>query len=237
MAAPPVSSWVLHGRSLWDYFSGDTGAVITVHSDLGEHDEEPVAGWFRTPGTSWAPERTALELCRGRVLDVGAGTGLHSLVLQERGLSVCAIDFVPEAVEIMRRRGVRDARHAELFSFEPAAPFDTVLMFANGVGLCETLAGLDRFLRWAPRLLTPGGQILMDSTDVRGQAGRTWREDGRYIGEIEFQLEYRGEMGAPFLQLYVDSDTLTEHARPAGWSVSIVAREGQSYLAQLVRTT
>ena len=232
MAAPPVSSWVLHGRSLWDYFNGDTGAVITIHSDLGEHDEEPVAGWFRTPGTSWAPEQTALELCRGRVLDVGAGTGLHSLVLQERGLSVCAIDFVPEAVEIMRRRGVNDVRRADIWEFE-GGPFDTVLMFANGAGICETLVGLDRFLQWAPRLLTPGGQILMDSTDVRGQAGRTWREDGRYIGEIEFQLEYRGEMGAPFLQLYVDAETLTDHVRSAGWSVDIVARERSSYLARL----
>lgn len=231
----PVSSWVLHGRSLWDYFNGDTGAVITVRSDLGEHDELPVAGWFRTPGTSWGPEQAALELCRGRVLDVGAGAGVHSLVLQERGLSVCAIDFVPQAVEIMRRRGVRDVHQADLFRFEFSEPFDTVLMFANGAGICETLAGLDRFLRWAPRLLTPGGQILVDSTDVRGQAGREWRDDGRYIGEIEFQLEYRGAMGAPFPQLYVDSDTLAGHAGRAGWSVNVVAREGASYLAQLRR--
>jgi len=38
-------------------------------------------------------------------------------VLQELGLSVCAIDIAPEAVKIMRRRGVRDARCADRFQF------------------------------------------------------------------------------------------------------------------------
>ncbi|HEU5260092.1 MAG TPA: class I SAM-dependent methyltransferase [Gemmatimonadales bacterium] len=102
-----MNSWTLHGRSLWDYFMGDTAAPMVLHSDLGEHDKLAVAGWFRD--LTGPSDRAAVELARGRVLDAGAGTGLHTLALQKRGLSVCAIDFVPEAVAIMRRRGVRDA--------------------------------------------------------------------------------------------------------------------------------
>ena len=49
-------------------------------------------------------EEAALDLCRGRTLDVGAGAGCHSLILQERGLDVVAIDVAPEAVEVMRNQ-------------------------------------------------------------------------------------------------------------------------------------
>ena len=237
-------AWIPHGRALWDYFEGDLSAAVVVHSDLGEREELPVAVWFREPAGFWDLERAALELCRGRVLDVGAGTGCHSLALQERGLYVCAIDVVPEAVEIMRRRGVRETRRADLFELEPEA-FDTILMLSNGVGLVETLLGLDRFLRDVGRLLSPGGQILLDSTDVRPPPaaeaphapGLPLREDGRYAGEIHFQLEYRGQKGAPFPQLYVDADTLADRAASAGWACIVIARGSRgAYLARLTRS-
>jgi len=225
--------WTPHGRSLWDYFTGDSAATIVLHSDLGEHDELSVAGWFRE--LTRPCDHTAVELCRGRVLDAGAGTGLHSLALQQRGLAVCAIDIVPQAVEIMRQRGVRDPRLANLFDFSDG-PFDTILVLANGVGLAETLAGLPRFFAAFDRLLAPGGQVLCDSTDLRAQGYGLQRADGRYTGEIQFQIEYKGEKAPPFPQLYVDSDTLTARAAAAGWSCAVVLEcGGGSYLARLTR--
>lgn len=226
---------MLHGQSLWDFFTGDATATITVHSDLGEHDALPVAGWFRQP--TEGADAAALMFARGRVLDAGAGTGIHSLALQARGLEVCAIDFVPEAVEIMRARGVHDARRADLLTFAGGpGPFDTILVLANGSGLAETLEGLRRLFAAFDRLLAPGGQVLMDSCDLRAPGRSMTRPDGRYLGEIEFWLEYRGETGMPFQQLYVDPVTLAERAEPAGWRCEVVWQgEGGGYLARLTR--
>ena len=230
--------WKPHGRALRDYAAGDASATVVVHDDRGGREEFPVSVWFRGPGELWALERAALALCRGRVLDVGAGTGVHALALQGRGLEVVAIDALPEAVEVMRRRGVRDARRGELFGLLAGAGgagrFDTVLLLTNGAGLLETLDGLDRFLEDAAHLLEPGGQVLLDSTDVRPEDGPPAREDGRYPGELQFQLEYRGRKAPPFRQLYVDPDTLGARAAAAGWRCEIVARDdGGSYLARL----
>jgi SAM-dependent methyltransferase len=231
-----------------DYFNGDQAAKIMVTNDLGEVEELEIAAWFRQPAET-GPERAALDLCWGRVLDVGAGTGLHALELQARGLQVCAIDVVPEAVEIMRRRGVIDARLGELHTFSES-PFDTVLIFANGAGLAESLSGLPALLETLARLVAPGGQALLDSTDlrprdaeaaaaagwVRDSAGLWRRSDGRYIGDLQFQLEYRGEKAPPFPQLYVDPDTLTAVAASRGWRCEVVERgRGGSYLARLTR--
>lgn len=219
-SARPLPLGLLHGRHF-------------LHSDLGEHEELAVAGWFRD--LTGPSDRAAVDLARGRVLDVGAGTGLHSLALQGRGLAACAIDFVPEAVEIMRRRGVHDARLANLFDFRDGL-FDTILVLANGIGLAETLAGLPRLFTAFDRLLAPGGQVLCDSTDLRAEGFGAKRDDGRYIGEILFQLEYKGEKAPPFPQLYVDPDLLAARATQSGWVCEVAQQYGNGgYLARLTR--
>ena len=56
--------------------------------------------WARITG------KKALELCRGNVLDVGCGSGIHSLFLQDKGLNVKAIDISEGAVSVSKQRGV-----------------------------------------------------------------------------------------------------------------------------------
>jgi SAM-dependent methyltransferase len=230
-----------HGRALRDFHEGDTSAEVIVHGDDGETEVVPIRVFFRGPSEFSALEEAALELCRGRVLDAGAGAGCHSLVLQERGLSVTAIDIAPEAVEVMRRRGVRDARCADLFHFR-GGPFETILLMMNGIGVVGDLAGLDRFLADVPRLLTPRGQILLDSYDPTwteespGAGHGAWTSTGRYIGEMRFQLEYQGRKGPTLSWLFLDSSLLAERAMKAGWSCEVLWQEEEGhYLARLTR--
>jgi len=231
-----------HARALRDYFGGAKDAAIVVHNSLGVCEALPVSVFFREPEDFFAFERVALELCRGRVLDVGAGTGVHSLYLQDRGHDVCAIDLLPEAVEIMRARGVRHAHLANIFGFA-SEPFDTILLMMNGTGIFGTLRGLDRFLSDALGLVKAGGQILLDSGPARlvGDADEAAVEvslpgDGSYPGEVWIELEYMGERGPPFRELYVDADTLSESAAATGWSCEIVFHDRLGgYVARLTR--
>jgi SAM-dependent methyltransferase len=222
------------------YHRGEHDAVMVVYDDF-ERDEVPVSYFFRGPDQFPPLEQLALDLCRGRVLDVGAGSGCHSLALQDRGLEVTAIEILPSMVRILEERGVRDARAATWMDVQ-AEPFDTVFMMMNGLGLTETLAGLRRFLSEARRLVRRGGQVLADSTDVRArldpEAGRTGaleRADGRYVGELHFQIEYQGRKGPPFPQLYVDANTLMRYAREEEWGCEIVREPDEfgHYLARL----
>jgi SAM-dependent methyltransferase len=232
-----------HGRALWDYFQGDHDAAIRLRSSLNEDDPIPTEVFFRGPDSFFPFEEYAIELCRGRVLDAGAGTGVHSLVLQERGLDVTAVEILPQALEILRRRGVHNVVEGDMFALD-LEPFDTVLMLMNGIGPVGTLAGLDRFLATAGRLVAPGGQILVDSaapvvheTTVLPAAG-AWpppTEDG-YPGEAWIELEYRGEAGAPFRELYVDAETLASRAERAGWACTIGFTHAEvAYVARLAR--
>jgi len=235
-----LRAWEPHHAAMWAYHRGDHDAVIVVYDDF-ERDEVPLSYFFRSPEQFPSLESRALDLCRGRVLDVGAGSGCHSLALQDRGLEVTAIEVLPDLVHILRERGVKDARLATWMDVD-AGRFDTVLMMMNGLGLAETLAGLRRLFRHARRLVGPGGQILADSTDVRVRmdreaagSGTLERPDGRYVGEIHFQLEFEGRKGPLFGQLYVDPGTLRRYALEASWGCEILLAPDEygNYLARL----
>jgi SAM-dependent methyltransferase len=151
-------------------------------------------------------------------------------VLQARGLTVTALDASPEAVEVMRRRGVRDVHCGDVFTFA-GERFDTLLILMNGIGLVGTLDGLDRFLRDVARLVADGGQILLDSFDP-GPADP--ERPQAYPGEMRFQLEYRGVRGAFYDFVFLDFETLRGHAGSAGWCCESIWQEEEGhYLARL----
>jgi SAM-dependent methyltransferase len=230
------------GSALWAYFEGDIEAELVLHRDDDRADSLPIALFFRGPDDFSSLETTALDRCRGRVLDVGGGSGLHSLVLQEQGLDVTAIDIDPRAVKIMQHRGVEHASRADVFEFVHE-PFDTLLMLGHGIGMVETLDGLERFLERAKRLVADGGQLLLDSLDVRTSddpSNRAYleanRRAGRYIGEVRLRFEHHGAIGPEGGWLHVDPATLTERAAARGWSVEVLFEDSAgNYLARLAR--
>lgn len=237
--------WEPHVLALLAFERGERDASILVVDDLGDTDELPASWFFRGEEEFPSLERRALDLCAGEVLDLGAGAGCHALALQKRGHHVCAVEILPELVDLLHRREVADARAGSVFA-PPAGQWNTVLMLMNGWGLPETLSGLERFFAVVDRLVAPGGRIVADSTDMRrfatgwrseGGIPLAVREDGRYVGEIQFQLEFAGRRGDPFSQLYVDPDTLSVIAGRAGWNVEIVGQgENGAFLSVLRRS-
>lgn len=229
-----------YGHALLDFFHGDTSARITVHRDDGFISPLPAAVFFRTEEQFSTQEKTALDLCRGFVLDIGAGAGCHSLALQQRGVRVRAVDISPQAVEILAARGIQDVRRLNVFDLHEGR-YDILLMMLHGIGMVETLEGLDRFLAHARTLAVPGGRLIFDSLDVRRTDDPRHlayqdanRKASRYFGEIRIQFEYQGKKSPLFGWLHVDPETLIQHAGKAGWSCRVAFRQSDgNYLAHL----
>lgn len=185
-------------------------------------------------------ERTALQLANGSILDVGAGSGCHAIALQEMGKEVCAIDISPLSVEVMKQRGVTNARLINLFDEQFVDTFDTILMLMNGSGIIGRLENMPAFFRRMKMLLRPGGCILMDSSDLRylfEDEDGSFEIDlaGDYYGEIDFQMQYKDIKGDSFDWLYIDFQTLSLYAAEYGFKAELV-KEGKhyDYLAKLI---
>ena len=228
--------------ALHAYFHGRSEAQLTIRRDDGVEDSMPMSHFFRQPADFSAIEQAALARCRGSVLDVGAGSGVHSLVLQSKNMAVTAVDISPLAVEIMEQRGVRDVQCVDVFRFL-GGPFDSILLLGHGVGMVEDLPGLDQFLTHARRLTASYGQLLLHSLDVRQTEDPkhlAYHEAnlraGRYVGEIRIRFEYEGQSGPYCSWLQVDLQTLQQRAESTGWNCEMILEQGGDYLACLTRT-
>jgi len=230
-SAEHAARWGPLGRAILDYHRGATTAQIVVRTNLWEDEPTPVEEFYR-PDHIGLPELEvrAISQCRGRVLDLGAGAGRHALELQRRGHEVTALDVAPEAVEVMRERGVRDARSGDLDTITGEV-FDTILLLMHGIGLVGTLAGLQTFFEHTGPILAEGGQIVCDSADLslvmpsRWDAHRDGRNDRtRYLGEVDFRLSYEEHEGIPYPWLFVDPVTLGQIADSAGFRCRVMAR-------------
>ncbi|WNJ16205.1 hypothetical protein [Pontibacter sp. G13] len=131
------------GQALKAYQAGLSTAEIQVVSDIAIDDVIPVEYLFRTEQDMPKWELTALDLCRGKVLDIGAGAGCHSLALQNRGHEVVALEISTGAVDIMTQSGIRHVEHGSLWDYQ-GGPYDTLLLMMNGIGLVGDFQGLRR---------------------------------------------------------------------------------------------
>ncbi len=224
------------GRMLADFLAGDKKAYAMVETSDFEMSKMTGDLMFRIWDRMDALEKKALNLCRGKVLDIGAGSGCHSLVLQDRGIDVTAMDISPGCVDVMEKQGIRQVCQDSLFSHEDG-PYDTLLMLMNGIGLCGSIEGLNLFFQQAKDLLKSGGQILADSTDLASAYTASMAaspDDDHYFGETWFSLSYKGIVSDPFDWLYIDFSTLAFYAEFHGWCCTRIfkAEEGR-YLAKL----
>ena len=231
-----------YGKALNNYYQGDDSAEIIFHRDDGNSIQLPVKIFFREESEMSNIEKKALELCFDEVLDIGAGTGLHSLILQRNGLNVTAIDISPKAVEIMKDRGVKNSECIDVFKYD-CGKFDTLLMLLHGIGITGDLDGFHRYLKHAHELTKPNGIIVFDSLDVRCTDNPKHlkyheynRKRGRYIGEIHMKIEYKGEIGKSFNWLHIDPDTLNKEIKKTKWNCEIIHKESSGdYLAKLTK--
>ncbi|MGN1354280.1 MAG: class I SAM-dependent methyltransferase [Alloprevotella sp.] len=224
------------GAAIADYHKNGRADRLRVLSPDFDEDEMPVDMLFRHYDAMSPLEQQALDHCRGRVLDIGAGAGCHALVLQDRGLDVTAIDISPLSVETMKARGVCHAIEQDFWTMQ--GRFDTLLMLMNGIGIVGTVSRLPRFFAHIKTLLAPGGSLIFDSTDIRylfeDEDGHFDLPTNHYYGELTYRMQYRQVKGRSFPWLYINFATLADAAHAAGFQATLLAHGDHfDYLAEI----
>jgi SAM-dependent methyltransferase len=218
------------GHTVLDHLEGRRAHEVIERSD-GYIDVSGGPRAYFEPFRRWAPvERKAMRYVRGRVLDVGVGAGRVALHLQERGHEVVGIDNSPLAVEVARRRGVKDVRlvpFAEIGA--ELGVFDTVVMMCNNFGLFGSAAGAKRMLRRLNGLTNLDARIVAASRDPYGTDNPDHldyheqnRKRGRMSGQLRLRLRHGLHCGRWFDYLLVAPDEMRALAHTGGWEVERV---------------
>ena len=233
----------LFGKAILDFQTNNSPEDLITETSISEEDEMSVEYLFRTYNEMPKLEQKALQLAKGKILDVGCGAGSHSLYLQnERNLDVRSIDISQNAIEACNLRGLKNAQVQnilEMDSDNPENKFDTILLLMNGTGIFGTLKDTTKFLQKLRSLLNPNGQILIDSSDIiymfdNDEEGGKWIPSNGYYGELTFNIRYKNEIEDQFSWLYLDYNTLQNAAFANGLQSELILEgEHYDYLARL----
>jgi len=227
----------LFGKALLDYHQSPGKHQLLTWTSLTEEDPVPLAYFFRDYKEMPNIEQKALALSHGKVLDIGCGSGSHSLYLQnEKGFAVTALDSSFGAAKIAKERGVNHVFHQSILDFNKGT-FDTLLLMMNGLGVAKDFQGVLPLLQHLKTLLNPEGQILLDSSDLiylfEEEEQEDWRNAETYYGELEFGIGFKDET-EEFPWLYLDFEHLSQAAELAGLNCEkILDGPNYDFLARL----
>lgn len=227
------------GQAIIEYSKKANSDEITVSSDICEDDTIPVNYLFRSYAEMPRIEQIALDRCSGKVLDIGAAAGIHSMYLKKKGINVKAIDISHGAVAYLTSQGI----NAEVIDFLKIEDdqYDTLLLLMNGIGIAGDLNSLESFLQHTKKLLAPNGKILCDSTDVNylyeDEDGSMWIDlNSEYYGNFRFQMKYKDIETDWFNWLYVDFDKLKITAEKVGLAIEKIYEEEYQFLVELTHS-
>lgn len=230
------------GAAILDFLTTGKADTLRILSSMFEEDEMPVSHLFRSLREMPKLERKALDLSRGKILDVGAGAGCHALVLQKQKKDVTAIDISPLSCEAMIKRGISKVQCVNLFDERIKGKFDTILLLMNGTGIAGKICNLPKLFKRLKELLASDGQILIDSSDLKyiyeNEDGSFDIDlNGNYYGEVDYQMIYKDIEGEPFDWLYVDYPLLSAIAEANRLHAELIAEgEHYDYLARLTNS-
>jgi len=224
-------------EALWEYFNTDQEAEMEVSSDISLPEQMPASYFFRGLKQMNAMEKMAMDHSSGRVLDIGAGAGCHSLHLQSKGLEVHSLEPSARLCSLLRERGIKHVHEDTWQDWKSELRYDTILMLMNGTGMASYLKELPHLLRKVSSLLTPNGRILLDSSDI---SYLYFLEDGSMMmdlggskqGEIIYTIRYKDEeMSFPWL--FVKQEELKAACKSVGLQLDVIQELEESYLAEL----
>jgi len=231
----------IFGKAIRDYYENNYSEDIVVQAPDFDDDSIPLPYLFRSFDEMPPIEQKALKMVYGKTLDVGCGAGSHSLYLQDhKTLDVTAIDVSKGAIEIAKKRGVTKVKVQDIYALQNEV-FDTLLFLMNGSGIIGTLDNIDRFFTHIKTLVSPKGQILIDSSDLSylftDEEGGFWVDaTAGYYGEMKYKMKYKNLESEWFDWLYIDFNTLQNAANAHGFVCELVLEgSNNDYLAKLIK--
>jgi cyclopropane fatty-acyl-phospholipid synthase-like methyltransferase len=230
------------GQEIYDYHRGKGGYEVIERADGFIDTSMGPAAYFSEYRDWPLHSRRAINMARGRVLDIGCGAGRVALYLQGKGLDVLGLDVSPLALKTCRLRGLKTTRLASITDVSPRwGTFDTIVMFGNNFGLFASWNRARQLLKRFHRMTTPDACILVESVDpyqttepAHLRYHRMNRRRGHMSGQVRIRVRYKAWASPWFDYLLVSQEEMRKIVEGTGWRVSRVFEStGPSYAAML----
>jgi SAM-dependent methyltransferase len=210
------------GTALLDYLEGKDVPPLELQARGGRTVLAMQPEWFSRSYEQWDwwDRKLLAQVEHGPVLDLGAGAGRAALYLQERGLSVTAVDASPAAAEVCRRRGVADIRLGDVLDPPADKRWAAMLLLCGNLGLGGSWDGSRRLLTRLAKLAAPGAVLVGDSVTPH----------------VDLRLRYRGLVTPWWPQYNIPASHVAALVDGTGWQVEVHLEDGEDHAVLLRRT-
>ncbi len=213
----------LFGRALYDYQFDQNPEDMLTWTHLTDKEVLPTSYLFRSYEEMPEIEKLALNLSEGKILDVGAGSGIHSKYLQTANKNVTALDFSKWGYKVLQAQGIKNIIQSDFFELQHQK-YDTILLLMNGVGIVGKAIYADRLFKKLNELLSQNGKALLHSSDLKylyESGGGYAMPSEAYYGDVKFYISYKDEIES-FDWTYIDAQTLQTFAHQNSFKSQIV---------------
>ncbi len=233
------------GQAMLAYLTNNDGEEIIERSD-GLIEASVGPKFYFSTYDDWPDyNKRALAYAHGKILDIGCGAGRIALYFQEQGHETLGIDNSPLAIEVCRRRGLKNTQVCSITELTwRIGIFDTLIMFGNNFGLVGNFQRARWLLRRFRRMTSPNGLILAETVDpyhtdkphhLAYQAAN--RARGRMSGQVRLRARFLTSKTPWIDYLLVSQDEMTEILAGTGWQVrEFINSETHNYVAVIEKT-
>ena len=217
-----------YGHELFDYLQSRSDHEIVERDDGHFSINLDTPQVYFSQFKDWMPnEKKAIRFARGRILDIGCGAGRMMLYLMQKGLDVMGVDISPLAIEVCKKRGLKNVRVLSITQVDSSlGPFDTILLFGGNFGLFGNPGRAKWLLKRFHRMTSDEGRIIAVScnpymsTSIDNREYREFnRGRGRRAGYLRFRIRYR-KFVTPWQEwLLVSQREMRDLLKGSGWKV------------------
>ena len=234
------------GHALLDCYLGEKAQII-IERDDGNLDVSGEPEIYFREFDQWEEyDRRAMAHVSGRALDIGSGAGRHALYLQGKGHVVVALDNSPLAIEVMKRRGIREVALMPATKISSKlGVFDSIIMMGNNFGLVANKRRAKWLFRRFYSISNSEAKIIATSLNPQTTTDPLHlayhernRQRGRMPGQVRIRVRYRNYIGLWFDYLLASLEEMKSLIRGTGWYVSeVIESEGPIYVAIMAKQT
>lgn len=212
------------GRAVRDHYCGNRNVPL-IDRDGDATREHAIEQWYFGEHSEDSWRDSWME---GPLLDLGAGAGRDALYYQDQFETV-AIDVSKRLIEVMRDRGVADARLASMFSLREhfdCDRFRSAHSIGTQVGLAGSMAGVRQFLGDLAFVTTANATAVLDNYAPEKKATEevfAFRDDPLPgLAYRVYHEEYEGIVGDTLLFRLFSVDRLRAATIGTPWEVVAV---------------
>ncbi len=217
-----------YGQEVWAHLNGKESYEV-VERDDGFIGLSSGAHAYFAEFKDWPRhQKQGIKFAKGRVLDVGTGAGRVAFYLQKRGHKVTAIDNSPLAINVCKKRGLKDARVLPIEKigiFKPNT-FDSIVMYGNNFGLFGDPRKAKTLLKEFHRITTPDALIIAESNNpyktddpVHLSYHKLNQKRDRMAGQLKIRIRFRNFISDWFDYLLVSKEEMKNIIKGTGWKV------------------